>query len=73
MKACKIVTIKNKKKLFKGEEPAKTIELIELEEVGNTIVAQIDLYQIGDKALFIQPDYCIPDIPFFTFYRILLP
>lgn len=69
MSACKIVTVKTKHKLFKKGEPATSIELIELEEVGNTIVSQLDLYQIGDKALFIQPDYSIPETPFFSEYH----
>ena len=38
-----IVTIKNKKPLFKGEESATSIELIELEEVGFDLVSQKDL------------------------------
>jgi hypothetical protein len=69
MSACKIVTVKAKHKLYKKGEPATSIELIELEEVGNTIVSQLDLYQVGDKALFIQPDYSIPETPFFSEYH----
>jgi len=68
--AVSIVTIKNKIPLFKKEEQANSIELIELEEVGNTLVAQKDLYQIGDKAVFIQPDYSLPDNSLFeSFHR----
>lgn len=68
--AVSIVTIKNKIPLFKKEEQANSIELIELEEVGNTLVAQKDLYQIGDKAIFIQPDFNLPDNSLFeSFYR----
>ncbi len=60
-----IVTIKNKYKLFKGDEPANAIELIEVEEHGFEIVAQKDLYQVGDKVVFITPDYCLSDIMLF--------
>jgi hypothetical protein len=60
-----IVTIKNKTPLFKGEEQANAIEKIELEENGFSLVSQKDLYQIGDKAVYIQPDYSLSDIPLF--------
>lgn len=56
-----IVTIKDKIQLYKGEEPANAIELILLEENNFTLVSQKDLYQIGDKAIFIEPDYNLPD------------
>lgn len=65
MNAVQIVTIKNKIPLFKGEEKAERIELIQLEENGFELVSQKDLYQIGDKAIYIQPDYCLSDIPIF--------
>ena len=65
MQATRILTIKSKKPLFKGEEQADRVELIELEEVGFEIVSQKDLYKIGDKAVYIQPDYCLSDIPIF--------
>ena len=68
MEAVTIVTIKNKIPLYKKEEEANAIELIELEEVGYEIVSQKDLYSIGDKAILIQPDYCLPDIPLFDSY-----
>lgn len=60
-----ILTVKNKIKLFKGEEEATSIEVIQLEEVGFEIVSQKDLYQVGDKAVYIQPDYCLSDISLF--------
>jgi RNA ligase (TIGR02306 family) len=69
MSACKIVTIKAKHKLFKKGEPATAIELVELEEVGNTVITGKDQYEVGDKVLFIQPDYSIPDTPFFSAYH----
>ena len=69
MSACKLVTVKKKISLFKGEEQANSIELIELEEVGNSIVSQIGLYQVGDKAIFIEPDYCLPDTSLFESFN----
>ena len=65
MNPVSIVTIKNKIPLYKGEEAANAIELIELEEVGFELVANKTLYQIGDRAVYIQPDYCVSDIPLF--------
>jgi hypothetical protein len=63
--AVSIVTIKNKIPLFKDEEKANRIELIQFEENGFEVVSQKDLYQIGDKAVYIQPDYCVSNIPLF--------
>lgn len=60
-----IVTVKNKIPLFKGKDQATSIELIELEEVGYELVSQKDLYKVGDKAVLIQPDYCVSDTPLF--------
>ena len=60
-----IVTIKNKLPLFKKEEAAKATELIELEEVGYELVAQKDLYEVGQKAVLVLPDYNVSDIELF--------
>ena len=65
MNPVSIVAIKNKIPLYKGDEQANSIEVIELEEVGFELVANKTLYQIGDKAIYIQPDYCVSDIPLF--------
>ena len=65
IKPVSIVTIKNKIPLFKGDDEANSIELIELEENGFQVVSQKDLYKVGDKAVYIQPDYCVPDTPLF--------
>lgn len=65
IKAAIIVTIKNKLPLYRDGIIAEKIELIELNEVGFNLVAQKDLYKIGDKAIFIQPDYCLSDISLF--------
>ena len=68
MNPVSIVTIKGKNQLFKKEEPANSIEVIELEEVGFELVAQKGLYEIDDKAIYIQPDFCLSDIPLFESY-----
>jgi hypothetical protein len=69
-----IVTIKNRIPLYKGEEQANAIEIVELEEVGYELVAGKGLYQIGDKAVLIQPDYCVSDISLFeSFIRPINP
>ena len=60
-----IITIKEKVPLFKGDEKAERIELILLEENGFELVSQKNLYQVGDKAVYIQPDFCLSDIPLF--------
>lgn len=65
MNPVQIVTIKSKTPLFKGEEQANAIEKIELEENGFSLVAGKDLYQVGDKAVYIQPDYSLSDIALF--------
>ena len=65
MEAVIIVTVKNRFPLFKGKEEATSIELIELEEVGYELVSQKGLYSVGDKAILIQPDYCVSDTPLF--------
>jgi hypothetical protein len=66
MKATQIVTIKSFSPMFKGGEEATNIHIINVEEHGFDIVTQKSLYQIGDKALFIQPDFCLSDIPLFA-------
>lgn len=52
--------------MFKGEEEATNIHIVNVEEHGFDVVAQKSLYQIGDKALYIQPDYCLSNIPLFA-------
>jgi hypothetical protein len=65
MNAVQIVTIKNKIPLFKGEEQAISVEKIQLEENDFSLIAGKDLYQIGDKAIYIQPDYSLSEIELF--------
>lgn len=56
-----IVTIKEKIQLYKGEEPANAIELLTLEEFGFELISAKDRFQVGDKAILIEPDYNLPD------------
>lgn len=66
MNKVSIVTIKEKAKLFKKEELAERVELVKLEELGFPLVSGKDLYDIGDTAVFIEPDYCLPDSELFN-------
>lgn len=66
MSACRIVTISKKIPLFKGEDAANSIILVELAEVGNRIVTGINTFKEGDQALFIEPDYCLPNNDLFS-------
>lgn len=66
MGACRIVTISKKIPLFKGEDAANNITLVELAEVGNRIVTGINTFKEGDQGLFIEPDYCLPNSNLFS-------
>jgi len=61
-----IVTIKEKIPLFKGEEKANAIEVVLLNEFGFELVTQMNRFQVGDKALLVEPDYNLPNIPFWA-------
>ena len=65
MNAVNIVKIKEKIKLYKDNEEANNIELVLFEENGFEVVTQKGLYNIGDSAVYISPDYCLSDIPLF--------
>ena len=60
------ITILKRKRADKvNETKAERIELIELEELGFNLVAGKGLYEVGDKAVYIQPDYNLSDISLF--------
>lgn len=63
-----ILTIKNKVPLFKGDEPANSIELLQFNEVDFEVVRGKDMNQIGDELLFVHPDYCLPETELFKEY-----
>jgi hypothetical protein len=60
-----IVTIKEKIKLYKNHEEANNIELISFEENGFNVVSQKGLYNVGDKAIYIEPDYNLKECELF--------
>src|SRR6478752_1527704 len=68
IKPVEILTVKDKIQLFKGEEAANSIELIQFEENGFEVVGQKDLYKVGEKVVFIQPDYSLPETSLFESY-----
>lgn len=59
------ITIKDIKPLFKGEESANNIELVNFIENGFTCVVQKGLYKVNESVLYIEPDYCLKDHPIF--------
>jgi RNA ligase (TIGR02306 family) len=69
-KPVEIVNISRIISIFKNSEPANAIEVINFnfengDECGFNVVSQKDLYQLGDLAVYIQPDYCLPDTELF--------
>lgn len=65
------VTITKKTTLYKNNEPANSIEMINFsfsngESCGFNLVSQKGLYEIGDEAFYIQPDYCVEDNELFS-------
>ena len=63
-----IVTIKNFSPLYRDGEEANNIQYVQLEETGFSIVVQKGRFNIGDKALYIQPDWCLSDHELFSDY-----
>ncbi len=66
MEAVNIFTVKKLVPLYKGEEEALRIELMQFEEVGYEVVVGKNTYQKGDEVVFIMPDYCLSNIPLFA-------
>lgn len=64
-----ILTIKEKIQLFKGESPATSIELLTFNEVDFEVVSAKGRFEVGDKCMFIYPDYNLPDIFLFAEYH----
>ena len=66
MKSTQIVTISKKIPVYtKTGEKAEKIEVVKFEEFDFHVIAQKNLYEMGDKAVFILPDYCVSDIDIF--------
>jgi len=70
VKSVELVTINKKIPVFKNGEEAERIEVVNFtfsdgNECGYNVITQKDLYKIGDTACYIQPDFCISDLPIF--------
>ena len=65
MEAVNIFTVKKLVPLYKGEEEALRIELMQFEEVGYEVVVGKGMHEKGDRVVFIMPDYCLSNIPLF--------
>lgn len=63
-----VLTVKGKIPLFKGDQPANSIELLQFNEVDFEVVRGKDMNQIGDELLFVHPDYCLPETELFKEY-----
>lgn len=69
-KPVEIVQVSRIIPIFKNSEPANAIEVINFnfqngDECGFNVVSQKGIYQVGDWAVYIQPDYCLPDTELF--------
>lgn len=67
IKSVEIVEITEKLPIFKNGEPANAIEVVHFKydddsPCGYHLISQKGLYEIGDKAIYHQPDYCVSDI-----------
>lgn len=70
MKAVQIVKISKLIPIYKDGVEANSINLVNFEflngdECGYNVIAQKGLYEIGDKAIYIMPDYCLSEISLF--------
>ena len=61
-------TIKSILKLYKGEEQAERVELVQLVENGFEVVCQKGVYNVGDICYLVEPDSNLPNIPLFEDY-----
>jgi hypothetical protein len=60
MPIVQIVEIKELIPIYKNGEEALSIQLAKCVEHDFDVIVQKNLYQIGDNAIYIQPDYCLP-------------
>lgn len=65
MDAVQVCTVAGFKPLYKNGEEALNIQQLVLEENEFTLVTQKNLYNIGDKVIYILPDYNLEDVPLF--------
>lgn len=57
-----IVTVKSFTPIFKNEEEANNIHVVNFEENDFKVVAQKSLYEIGNKVVYIYPDTNLPQL-----------
>jgi RNA ligase (TIGR02306 family) len=70
IKPVEIVTISKLTPIFKDGQEANSIAVANFnfeneDECAYNVIAQKSLYKIGDKAIYIQPDYCLSDLSIF--------
>lgn len=66
--ATQIVTIKSFSKMFREGQEALNIHIVNVEENSFKVVSNKTIFNIGDKALFIEPDWCLSDCELFKDY-----
>ena len=71
VKVVEIVTINRLVPVYKDGQEATSIQVAKFSfenggECGFNVIAQKGLYEIGSKAIYIQPDYCLPDTELFA-------
>lgn len=69
-KPVEIVTINKIIPIYKDGQEANSIHVVNFtfrngDECGYNVISQKGLYEIGSKAVYIQPDYCLSDISLF--------
>lgn len=70
VKIIEIVTVSKLTPIFKEGMEANAIQMVNFnfengDECGYNLIAQKGLYEIGSKAIYIQPDYCLSEIKLF--------
>lgn len=71
VKIVEIVNISRLVPVYKEGQEATAIQVAKFEfaeggECGFNVIAQKGLYEVGSKAVYIQPDYCLPDSELFA-------
>lgn len=70
IKSVEIVTVSKIIPIYKEGQEANAIQVINFnfengDECGYNVIAQKGLYEIGSKAVYVQPDFCLSDISLF--------
>lgn len=71
VKAVEVVTINKIIPIYKDGAEANAIQVVNFEFengdlCGYNVIAQKGLYEIGSKAVYVQPDFCLSDISIFN-------